>query len=274
MKLVDVLRKECVVVGAKLNDKAATLREIARVAKLSPIIKDVNEEEILRGLQERESLGSTGFGKGIAIPHCRLSSVSDFVVGLITIPAAVDFEALDGEDVKLLIFIIAPEKESNEHIRLLSAISQILLTLGATEEILAGQTSEAIIESFLRHSRGGVEAAEPGGKNLFHVFIQDKETFRDILSVLAGVASNSLVVLDVENAGAYLSKVPLFAGMWRDNSRRFSRVIIAVLEKGLTNETVRRIESITGNLSERTDIMVTVQPIFFSAGSLNMMDEF
>ena len=71
MKLVDVLRKECVVVGAKLNDKAATLREIARVAKLSPIIKDVNEEEILRGLQERESLGSTGFGKGIAIPHCR-----------------------------------------------------------------------------------------------------------------------------------------------------------------------------------------------------------
>jgi PTS system nitrogen regulatory IIA component len=274
MKLVDVLRKECVVVGAKLNDKAATLREIARVAKLSPIIKDVNEEEILRGLQERESLGSTGFGKGIAIPHCRLSSVSDFVVGLITIPAAVDFEALDGEDVKLLIFIIAPEKESNEHIRLLSAISQILLTPGATEEILAGQTSEAIIESFLRHSRGGVEAAEPGGKNLFHVFIQDKETFRDILSVLAGVASNSLVVLDVENAGAYLSKVPLFAGMWRDNSRRFSRVIIAVLEKGLTNETVRRIESITGNLSERTDIMVTVQPIFFSAGSLNMMDEF
>jgi len=274
MKLINVLRKECVVVGAQFGDKAEAFRRIAQVAKNSPILKDVSEAEILTGLQERESLGSTGFGKGIAIPHCRLGSVRDFVVGLITIPAGVDFNALDDQDVKLMLFIIAPEKESNDHIKLLSAISQTLLVPGAVEEILAGQSSEVVTESFLRHSRVELETAKPGGKNLFHVFIQQEDTFRDILSMLAGVASSSLVVLDVENAGAYLSKVPLFAGIWRDSSARFGRVIIAVVEKGLTNETIRRIESITGDLGNRKDIMVTVQPIFYSAGSLNMLHEF
>ena len=273
MKLINVWRKECVVVGARFGDKAEALRRIVQAAKNSPILKDVSEAEILSGLQERESLGSTGFGGGIAIPHCRLGSVSDFVVGLITIPQGVDFKAPDKKDVKLIVFIIAPQQESNDHIRLLSAVSQTLLVPGAVEEILAGQSSQAVVESFLRHSRIQLETAEPEGKSLFHVFIQQEDAFRDILSMLAGVASSSLVVLDVENAGAYLSKVPLFAGIWRDSSARFGRVIIAVVEKGLTNENIRRIESITGDLGNRKDIMVTVQPIFYSAGSLNMLHE-
>ncbi|HIJ70213.1 MAG TPA: PTS sugar transporter subunit IIA [Planctomycetes bacterium] len=274
MKLVEVLRKECVAVGESPADKSAALRRIGQVAKNSPILKDVSEAEILEGLQERESLGSTGFGGGIAIPHCRLGSVSDFVVGLITVPTGVDFGAPDKKDVKLIVFIIAPQQESNEHIRLLSAVSQTLLVPGAVEEILAGQSNQAVVESFLRHSRVHLETAEPEGKSLFHIFIQQEEAFRDILSVLAGVASSSLVILDAENAGAYLAKVPLFAGIWRDSSARFSRIIIAVVEKGLTNETIRRIEGITGDLNNRRDIMVTVQQIFYSAGSLNMLDGF
>jgi len=127
MKLINVLRKECVVVGARFGDKSEALRRVAQVAKNSPVLKDVSEAEILAGLQDRESLGSTGFGNGIAIPHCRLCSVHDFVVGMITIPAGVDFKALDDREVKLMLFIIGPEKESNDHInnqaRLLSRAS-------------------------------------------------------------------------------------------------------------------------------------------------------
>ena len=105
MKLIDVLRKECVVAGAQFSDKADALREIVQTAKKSSALKDVSEEEILASLEGRESLGSTGFGKGIAIPHCRLKSVTDFVVGIITVAAGVDFKALDEEKVKLIIFI-------------------------------------------------------------------------------------------------------------------------------------------------------------------------
>jgi len=268
MKLIDVLRKECVVAGARLGNKAEALDEIVQVAKKSPILKDVSEQEILAGLEEREKLGSTGFGKGIAIPHCRLKSVTDFVVGLITIPSGVDFEALDAEKVNLIIFIIAPEAEPNKHLKLLSAISQTLLIPGALEEILAERTPEAVCESFLRHTHAEIDTKRQTTRCFFNVFVQDENVFRDILEKLTGIETSSLVVANTENVGAYLARVPLFADFWRDKPSSFSKVIVAVVDKGLANETIRRIESVTGNLNECTGVMVTIQDIPYAAGSL------
>jgi len=268
MKLIDVLRKECVIASAQFSSKADALRQIAQTAKKSSILKEVSDEEILAGLQERESLGSTGFGKGIAIPHCRLASVTDFVVGIITVPSGIDFEALDGEKVNLIIFIIAPEAKSNEHLKLLSAISQTLLIPGAVEEILAESSSEAVCESFLRHTHAEIDTKQQTTKVMFNVFIQDENIFRDILEKLAGIETGSLVIDNTENAGAYLAKVPLFADFWRDKPSRFSKVITVVLDKELSNETIRRIENITGNLNEYTGVMVTIQDISYAAGSL------
>jgi len=268
MKLVDVLRKECIVAGADFEDKADALKQIVQAAKKSPILKDVPDEEILAGLQERESLGSTGFGKGIAIPHCRLQSVTDFVVGIITVASGVDFEALDGDKVNLIIFIIAPEAKSNEHLKILSAISQTLLITGAVKEILSESTSEAVCESFLRHTHAEIDTKKQTTKVVFNVFVQDENVFRDILEKLAGIETSSLVISGTENAGAYLVKVPLFADFWRDKPSRFSKVISIVIDKGLSNETIRRIESITGNLNECTGVMVIAQDISYAAGSL------
>ena len=268
MKLIDVLRKECVVAGAEFKDKADALKQIVQTAKKNPILKDVSDEEIIAGLQERESLGSTGFGKGIAIPHCRLKSVTDFVVGIITVPSGIDFEALDNEKVGLFIFIIAPEAKSNEHLKLLSAISQTLLIPGAVKEILAESTSEAVCESFLRHTHAEIDTKKQTTKVMFNVFIQDENVFRDILEKLAGIETGSLVIDNTENAGAYLAKVPLFADFWGDKPSRFSKVITIVVDKGLSNETIRRIESITGDLNECTGVMVVAQNISYAAGSL------
>lgn len=268
MKLIDILRKECIVAGAQFANKAEALREIVQVAKKSPLLKDVSEEEIFAGLEERESLGSTGFGKGIAIPHCRLKSVTDFVVGLITIPSGVDFEALDAEKVNLIIFIIAPEAQSNKHLKLLSAISQTLLIPGAVDEILAESTPEAVCESFLRHTHAEIDTKKQTTKCFFNVFVQDENVFRDILEKLTGIETSSIVVANTENVGAYLAKVPLFADFWRDKPSSFSKVIVAVVDKGLANETIRRIESVTGNLNECTGVMVTIQDIPYAAGSL------
>ena len=123
MKLAEVLRTECVHVGSAANDKALALCEIAALAKRSLLCRNVTEEAILDALQDRETLGATALGHGVAIPHCRLKGLHDFVVGLMTIPDGVDFEAGDGVAVRLLIFIIAPYEQSNAHIRLLSALS-------------------------------------------------------------------------------------------------------------------------------------------------------
>jgi len=268
MKLINVLRKECVVAGAQFSDKAEALREIVQVAKKNPILKDVPDEEILAGLEKRETLGSTGFGKGIAIPHCRLKSATDFVAGIVTVPSGIDFEALDGEKVNLIIFVIAPEAKSNEHLKLLSAISQTLLIPGAVKEILAENTSEAVCESFLRHTHAEIDTKKQTTKVMFNVFVQNETAFRGILEKLAGIETCSLVVANTENVAAYLTKVPLFADFWRDKPNSFSKVIMTVVDKGLSNETIRRIESVTGDLNKCTGIMVTIQDIPYAAGSL------
>jgi mannitol/fructose-specific phosphotransferase system IIA component (Ntr-type) len=116
MKLVELLRSECVRVGSTADDKAMALCEIATLAKQSKALKRISEDEILEGLQERETLGTTAFGHAVAIPHCRLKGVKDFVVGLMTVPAGVEFESEDGTKVQLDRFYHrAPGPEQHAH---------------------------------------------------------------------------------------------------------------------------------------------------------------
>ena len=269
MKLIQVVRKECIVAGTQLQSKAAVLESVVEAANRCSVLEGISADAILTGLRERESLGSTGFGNGIAIPHCRLKGVNEFVVGLMTVAGGVDFDAIDNEPVKLIVFIIAPENESNKHIRLLSAISQALLVPGAVKELLAGSSAEGLYESFLRHSRADIDTSEQEGKRLFHVFVQEEKLFQDIFVQMAQVESNSLVVVNAENAAMYMSRMPLFADFWNDEPDKFSKVILAVVEKGLANETLRRIESVTGDLKKKRGVMVTIQEMFYSAGLLN-----
>ena len=269
MNLFEALRKECIFAGVTPQNKTRALAEVARCAKQSPLLANVTEETIIQGLEEREALGSTGFGNGIAIPHCRLEDVKDFIVGILTVPDGVEFDALDEKPVRLMVFIIAPKDASNEHIRLLSAISQALKSRGAVKEIVAEKTSEAVLESFLRHASGELDRKGHTGKNLIHIFIQDEAVFHDLVQVFAGMDASNVSVLTSENLSAYFSKVPLFRGLWDHDPGGFSHLIMVVVPKELTNETVRRVETVTGNLDNRTGVMLTVQELFYCAGSLD-----
>lgn len=267
MKLVDVLKKECVLVGVELCDKAAVLREVARTAKKSPILKEVSEEEIFQKLHERELLGSTGFGDGIAIPHCRVEGASEFLVGIISVPTGVDFQAVDDKKVELIFFIVGPTGEPNKHIKLLSLISRTLLVPGTVKEMVSAETTESLRDRFLGFTRSDIDTDDQSSKTMFHVFIQDEHLFREILGVL-NAESSSMVVVESENTGTYLAKIPLFADFWRDSPQRFTKIIVAVVEKALANETLRRIETVTGDLTECSGVMVTVQDILYLIGSL------
>jgi len=268
MKLYEALRTECITVDASPADKAAALREVVRAAKQCAQLTDVSEEDLLRSLEDREALGSTGFGNGIAIPHCRLEGVSEFVVGIITVPSGVDFDAMDDKPVHLIVFIVAPAEASNEHIRMLSAVSRVLHAPGVVEEVVGQSSVEAVREGFLRHSREELDTAGREGKHLVQVFVQDEDVFHDIVEVFAGMESSSVVVLTSENLRAHFGKVPLFQGLWQHEPGGFSQLIVAIVDKGLTNETVRSIETITGDLDQRSGVVVTVQDLFYSAGSL------
>jgi len=267
MNLFDFVKPECVAIDDTIRDKAAALQRIAELAHGHPALAQTSLDAIRAGLEQREAVGTTGFGGRIAIPHCRLGAVEAFVVGLLVVPGGAHFEAMDGQSVQLFAFIIGPERESNEHIRILSSISQVLVRPEAVREILAEKSPETVRESFLRHAGDEVDPEGREGRHLFHVFIEAEDVFRDILQIFASLAW-STTVIETRNVSAYLSKLPLFAGFWSDDPLGFSRAILALVPKKLTNETMRRIERITGPLDQASGVLVTVQEVFYSAGRL------
>lgn len=270
MKLANILKKECIYANAEIKSKNDALKLIANIAKKSSVLSSIDEKVILKALQDREELGTTGFGNSIAIPHCRLESITDFVIGIVTAPAGFDFDSTDKKKVRLMVFIIAPANRSNEHVRLLSHISQALLTPGIIDEIVLQKTTDQIYQSFTGTSDVEVNAPEKAAsKSLISIFVQDEDIFEPILEKIAGIESSSLVVLTSENASVYLSRIPLFASFWNNDKDEFSRMVIAIVDKGLVNETIRRIESIAGDLSGRSGVMVVVQEISYFAGELN-----
>jgi mannitol/fructose-specific phosphotransferase system IIA component (Ntr-type) len=270
MNLIHVLRRECIEAGAAPADKPAALAALAALAKRSPVLDQVDEGHILRGLSDREALSTTGFGGGIAIPHCRLDEVSDFVVGILSVPEGVGFDAMDGNPVRLLVFIVAPASGSNEHIRILSAISQVLNVPDHVAEMVRAPDTEVLTESFLRHVRDEADSLEHDNKNLFRVQIQDEDLFHVVLNIFAGFNSSTVMVSEAEPAANYIQKMPLFAGFWSDKHAEFCKVILATVDKRDTNETIRRIEQEVGSLDERDDILLTVQELFYCSGRLNI----
>lgn len=269
MDLFSVLRHECIAVRSSARDKAGILNEIAQLAADSPLLTSVSRDTILQGIKDREALGSTGFGNGIAIPHCRIPSIDNFVVGLVTAPDGVDFDAMDEMPVRLFVFVVAPASESDLHVRLLSGISQVLSIPGAVEEMVGAETVEGLVESFLRHVKDQVDTSDAMERSMFHVFVQDEQRFKDILQVICGIGATATVVLEVENTSAYLQRLPMFAGFWTDTPKTFSRLIIALVNKDMANETIRRIERVTGDLNKQTGVLLAVQNMFYCAGGLN-----
>lgn len=268
MSLADMLHIACVKAGVSPKDKDDTLREVAALARQNPALESVPEEAILAGLKEREALGSTGFGEGIAIPHCRLKNIDEFTVGIMTVPEGVAFDAMDSKPVNLVVFVIAPESAANQYIRLLSNISQTLRIPGATQEIVAQTSAEAVRESFLRHTRDKLDTRERENKRLFQCVVQDEEKFQSILEVFEAVPDSSVIVIEAKNTREYLATMPLFASLWSDSHLGSSRVILATIGASLTNETLRSIQRITGDLDHRTGVLVTVQDVLYAAGSL------
>lgn len=80
---------------------------------------------VYNALTAREQLGSTGLGKGIAIPHCRVPMCADIVGSLITLDAAVDFDAIDARPVDVLFVLIVPERKADEHVRVLAMLAEL-----------------------------------------------------------------------------------------------------------------------------------------------------
>lgn len=123
MKILDTLKEGAIIAELNATDKKGVLEELtAPVAEAS----GVNHEEIVRVLLERERLGSTGIGGGIAIPHGKLQSIESLLMGFGRSRSGVDFEAMDGKPAHIFFLLLAPENSTGAHLKMLARLSQLL----------------------------------------------------------------------------------------------------------------------------------------------------
>ncbi|HVS00488.1 MAG TPA: PTS sugar transporter subunit IIA [Thermoanaerobaculia bacterium] len=109
-------------------------------------------EELYRKLWEREELGSTAIGAGIAIPHCKLSDIQKGIVALGIVPEGVDFGAADGRPVHLFFLVLSPSQSAAEHLQVLAAISRWVKSGQHVERILQLRDPEAIYDFIRREA--------------------------------------------------------------------------------------------------------------------------
>ena len=134
-------------VFADLGSKTAegALAEMAQRLAASGVVKDA--QELTRRLFERERLGCTALGSGIAIPHCKWKGLSDIVVAIGASRSGIDFHAADGVPVTLLFLILSPAETPALHLQALARISRLLRGPGVAESLRRASTPEGIIEA-------------------------------------------------------------------------------------------------------------------------------
>jgi PTS system nitrogen regulatory IIA component len=103
-------------------------------------------DELFQKLWEREQLGSTGIGSGIAIPHCKLPGLARGIVAVGLVPGGVDFGAVDGKPVQVLFLVVSPSGSPAEHLQILAALSRWARADQHAEKILALRDPAAVYD--------------------------------------------------------------------------------------------------------------------------------
>jgi nitrogen PTS system EIIA component len=124
MNMKDALRESCVITDLKGKTKREVLTEMVAALKESGVISDV--KETVGVILEREKLGSTGIGEGIAIPHGKLKGIDRILCAFGRSKDGVEFDAVDQKPVHILFLLLAPVESAGLHIQMLSRISRIL----------------------------------------------------------------------------------------------------------------------------------------------------
>ncbi|HJW42031.1 MAG TPA: PTS IIA-like nitrogen regulatory protein PtsN [Rhizomicrobium sp.] len=141
MKISDLLQPSAVIAGLKVQGKKQLLQELA--ARAATIVRQP-ERKIFETLTERERLGTTGVGQGIAIPHGRLSDLKEIVGVFARLEQPIDYSAVDNQPVDLVFMLLAPEGAGADHLKALARVSRLLRNQQATEKLRAAKTSQAL----------------------------------------------------------------------------------------------------------------------------------
>ncbi len=140
MKIASILRPESVVAELASTDKNGILNEMSHA--LSAAVPGIDEKKVFKALAERERLGSTGIGAGVAIPHAKMPGLSKIYGAFGRHAKGVDFDSVDGKAATLFFLLIAPANSVVSHLAALERVNKLLQEPKNREMILAAQPEE------------------------------------------------------------------------------------------------------------------------------------
>lgn len=151
MNLGDLTRPELVFVGLPGTDRPTILKAMADRLAESSVFED--SDALYQRLWEREKLGSTAIGSGVAIPHCKMKELDEVVVAIGVSKRDVDFESEDGEPVRLLFLVVSPDDKPADHLRSLAAISKWVKSDSHVEALLKTEDPDEIHRLLKEHGK-------------------------------------------------------------------------------------------------------------------------
>ncbi len=141
MNIADIISKSAVLDNVQAASKRELVQSLSeRIAALSGL----DERAVFDAVWERENLGSTGYGEGVAFPHARIEGLEKVCGMFARLEEPVDFDSLDGKPVDLVFMLISPENSGADHLTALAALSRILKTEGSCNKLRKARSTDEI----------------------------------------------------------------------------------------------------------------------------------
>lgn len=146
MKLTEFVVAEAIIPELQASTKESAIRAMVSSLKDAGKIAADDEESIVAAIMKREELGSTGIGRGIAVPHTKNPSVSELTATVAISADGVDFDSLDGEAVHILFLLVSPPDRPGDHLRALETVARQLKNDDFCSFLRQSKTRDAVVE--------------------------------------------------------------------------------------------------------------------------------
>ena len=156
MNIADLLAPDAVLPALKAQSRKQLLQELAA---RSHGLTRISERRIFETLVERERLGTTGVGAGIAIPHGRMTEVKTIIGIFARLENAIDYEAVDSQPVDLVFMLLAPENAGADPLKALARVSRLLRDKAVCEKLRSASTGEALYAILTGEKNGAASSA-------------------------------------------------------------------------------------------------------------------
>jgi mannitol/fructose-specific phosphotransferase system IIA component (Ntr-type) len=144
MRMSDFVVREAIIPELTATTKEGVIREMVESLRAAGALRGGDTEDLVKAVLKRELLGSTGIGRGVAIPHTKHSSVERLIGTVALSRPGVAFDSLDGEPVHVFILLISPQDQPGNHLRALENVSRSLRDDGFVRSLRQAPSKEAI----------------------------------------------------------------------------------------------------------------------------------